>query len=243
MEKSEVINRLKARLGGCSMCIELKEDCGEGSVDHWSEIIQQALDLLNTRYFLSSTESIKEDTSLQKVIDYSNDDKLLTIYKVDFLYPRDVSSSELYDPFRLVGRTLVSGAELRLYPQLGNVWELLHHRGVVHRAYSTEPDWFWESMERKLYLYMPGGPYDVMIFKAYPYSLETLPPAFSHLFLKICEGYARLLLAHIRGKYGDSIPGPTGTISVDASRQQEWGQRLIDEAMQQMKTTVIPIYG
>lgn len=243
MDKKEVIERLKSRLGGCAMCIELREDCGEGAVGHWDEIIRQALALVNTRYFLTRTDVLQEESAVQKMLDYGNDKDLLTIFRVDFLYPREVSSSEVYDPFRLIGRTLVAGAELRLYPQLGHVWELLHHRGVVHRAYSTEPDWYWDRAERKLYLYMPGGPFDVMIYKAYPFTLETLPASFDFLFMKIAEGYARLTLAQIRGKYGDSIPGPSGPISVDASRQQEWGQRLIDEAQQQMGSVAIPVYG
>ena len=81
----------------------------------------------------------------------------------------------------------------------------------------------------KLYIFIPSSSWHFTYEIAYEYELEEVPKGYQQLLRQAAEGFARQILADIRGKYGNAIPGATTDIQIDGARQAELGQKLIDE--------------
>lgn len=243
--EADIKTRIKTRLGGGRRIIEFAEQGASGEYDSLSECIQQALDLFNAYVSRTETGHLAAVADIQKVVDLADDPDLLRVVRVDFARPQTTFPGVTEDPFTLTTKLqggLVGGyggVRGRMAPA-GRIgyediafWQ--QHREAIGRISGTEPEWLWDENNRKLALYMPNGPYDVTYLKSYPHTLASLPRNYESLFLKAVEGYARQLLADIRGKFGQQVPGPTGGTETDADQLRSRGQDLVREVEEHMR--------
>lgn len=249
---NEVKNRLKARMGFSARVLEFSAHASSGEVDHLEEAIQQALDLFNKYLYRTVWAQIPETTETQMVVRFGEDAEspdetdpdLQAVVAVSFTRPAEISASQ-EDPFTLAARMQgggyfggYGGRMGHMAPSgrygFGDILFYKMQREAVGRVTSNDPDWLWDAHQRLLTLYMPQGPYVITYQKAYPHTLSTLPVNYAADFLKAAEGYARCILADIRGKFGQQIPGPTGGTETDAATQLQRGEKLIDDVEQRL---------
>lgn len=252
----ELTQRIKSRLGAGRRILEFSEQTSSGEFDHLAEAIDQALDLFNKYLFRTEYAFIAESTNENVTVDFSGDDELLRVVRVDFTKPSEISAGQ-EDVFSLAARLQgggyyggYGGRHGRMAPAgrygFGDIAFWKHHDEAVSRITSTDPDWIWDEDNRRLVLTMPGGGYEVTYQKAYAHTLATLPNNYVHDFLKVAEGYARIILAEIRGKFGTQIPGPTGGTTTDADIQRNRGETLIrevEEQLQKLPLNALPEFG
>lgn len=115
------------------------------------------------------------------------------------------------------------------------------------RVMGTEPEWHYDASTRQLFIYSPGGTIDVGVVLAYPLDqLELLPVPYEALFMDCVEGHIRTSLGDIRGKFGGTIPGPTGDIQLDADTQRAEGKEILARVREDLfgiQDTIPPIWG
>lgn len=246
--EDEIKTRIETRLGGGRRVLEFARTTASGEYDSLSEAIQQALDLFNKYVFRTEFAFIAEaDTSGKTAmsIDF-DDDELLRVVRVDFTKPSETTVNA-DDVFGLANRIQGGGYYLggyggrqgRMAPAgrygFGDVAFWKQQKEAVGRQTSQEPDWLWDEHNRRLALYIPLGPYEITYEKAYPHTLASLPRNYEADFLKLTEGYARLILADIRGKFGGQIPGATGGVETDAQTQRDRGQQLVEQVEERLR--------
>jgi len=103
----------------------------------------------------------------------------------------------------------------------------------------TECDWYVDQSTNTLYVDCASGPYDIFYVVSVDLSLENINGIkhaqlqdFKDLTLAECK----LILGRIRGKFGDSIPVPSGTLSTDAVELKTEGKDKIKEIEERLKT-------
>jgi hypothetical protein len=237
ISEAQIIHRVQARLGAGRRCLELAGAESSGGFSHYQEAIDQTLDLFNQYINRHVFENRIDITDPQGRIDYSTDEDLLSVTNVEFLRPTNLTNFSELNIFGLTERALLSSPYVSGYGGGGpgrpisssNLFELKVQQEMVQRVRNTEPDWIWDGNMRQLLLYIPAGPYEITVTKAYPHDLASLPENYKSIFLKAVEGYSRKILGDILGKFGNNIPGPTGSIENDAGYQRDQGTKLIEE--------------
>lgn len=245
--EAELKQRIETRLGGGRRVLEFARTTASGEYDSLGEAIQQALDLFNkyiirTEFAFITEAETSGKTSMTVEFD---DDNMLRVVRVDFTKPSEVNANS-EDVFSLATRLQgggymggYSGRQGRMAPAgrygFGDVAFWKQQKEAVGRQTSQEPDWLWDDNYRRLALYIPLGPYEITYEKAYPHTLASLPRNYEADFLKLTEGYARLILADIRGKFGGQIPGPTGGVETDAQTQRDRGQQLVEQVEERLR--------
>lgn len=252
----ELKQRIKSRLGAGRRILEFSEQTSSGEFDHLSEAIQQALDLFNKYLFRVEPIFIEETSETNKTVDLSGDDELLSVVRVDFTKPSE-NLQQNEDVFTLAARMQgggyyggYGGRMGRMAPAgrygFGDIAFWKQHDEAVNRITSNDPDWLWDEFNRTLVLAMPQGNYEITYWKAYPYTLANLPNNYVHDFLRAAEGYARIILAEIRGKFGQQIPGPTGGAVTDAAEMRSAGDQMIrqvEERLENLPLNAFPEFG
>ena len=247
--------RILTRLGAGRRVIEFSTptNCNPDAYDPLGEAMQQALDLINTFRNKTIPEFLSNVTEEHVKVELADDELLLRVTDVQFTRTRADNYNNM-DEFALTNRTIIGrnysgrqgGYGSSRVGNSANIIELSMQREAVQRAFGLEPDWHWDDDNKRLAIYCPGGPYDITYFKSYNYTRETLPEGFSSHFLKAAEGYARIILADIRGKFGAMIPGPTGGSSVESAEQRQRGETLVgtvEQSMQNMALMPGPEFG
>lgn len=252
----ELKQRIKSRLGGGRRILEFAEQTASGEFDHLAEAIQQALDLFNKYILRLEPAFISETTETNKTVDFSDDDELLSVVRVEFTQPSEIAAGN-EDVFSLAARMQGGGyyggyggrfgqmAPAGRYG-FGDIAFWKHQKEAVNRITSNDPDWLWDQHNRRLVLSMPQGNYEITYWKAYPHTLATLPQNYVHDFLRAAEGYARIILAEIRGKFGTQIPGPTGGTATDAAEMRQAGDSMIqqvEERLERLPLHALPEFG
>lgn len=253
------INRVALRLGAGCRVLEMEDD-------HWCEAIQQAMDLLSNYIYRGEWAHLPNVSGTNQTVNFSDaqsatyDPDLLRVVNVQFAHPVDEGLAVEQDVFTLSERLAYGGRTHRygggrgygvMAPVgrigLGDIATQKHYREAQLRVTGKDPDWLWDQNLRTLVLSMPtGGPYDITYLKAYPYTPGTLPQNYMRYFLEAVEGYSRLMIADIRGKFGQLIPGPTGGAEIDAQVQLQRGQELIqkvEEALRNFPMVAYPEFG
>ena len=115
------------------------------------------------------------------------------------------------------------------------------------RVLGTEPEWHYDDANKRLFIYSPSGAVDIGYEVAYPLdSLSVIPVSYEALFMDCVEGHIRKSLGDIRGKFGGTIPGPTGDITMDADVQRSEGNDILNrvrEDLMNIQDPVPPIWG
>lgn len=242
------INRVALRVGAGRRIIELTDD-------HWCEAVQQAMDLLSNYLFRTEWAHLPAVAAANTVIDFGDiqsetyDPNLLRVVNVQFVVPQDDSPTSQQSVFTLSERLVYGGRYTRygggrgyglMAPTgrvgLGDILFQKHYNEAQLRVTGSEPDWLWDETNRTLAISTPThGPYDITYIKAYPYTPGTLPQNYMRYFLEAVEGYARLMIADIRGKFGQQLPGPTGGTETDAGIQLQRGQDMIQKVEEALR--------
>lgn len=236
-------NRLQNKLGAGRRCLELIQNDGaydpsQPAADHYGEAICSALDLINQYVSDTQFEALNDLNDVQHNIDYSADKKLLQVINVTFLRPLDVVRYGEISVFGLTERALLARPYGNSYSRGGrpisssNLLELQTQRYELEKVRGTEADWLFDRHNKILSLYAPHAPYSVTIDKAYPYELGNLPQSYHHQFFKAAEGFIRITLADVIGRWGGTFPGPNGSIENDANRQFDRGTVLVEQVEQ-----------
>ena len=103
---------------------------------------------------------------------------------------------------------------------------------LYQRARGREFGWQFDETTKKLYLDCWGGPWDIVYIVGMPVTagdFETGKAAYVDVLKKAVLGYAKGILAEIRGKF-TSVPAPGGQLMTNAQQLATDSAKLITEA-------------
>jgi hypothetical protein len=221
-----IVKTIRQRLGASRRAVELTED-------DIVEAIEQSLDLWNE--YRTRIEFHREDNIVTRENEpyaVTRDSCVIGVRTCYFLIPYyDVASGLTI--FELTEKLTITRLGISDIALTRSAWETYRQvRGI-------EPQWHFdkESTPHKLVFFAPSGPYtagyELYVPFTDPVQIESDRDA---TFLRLCEGYSRLILAEIRGKFGNQVLGPGGkTVALNADRQVERGEKLIDEVTERLK--------
>jgi len=223
-----IIQTMNQRLGGSRRSVELTEA-------DYTESIEQALDLWNeyrTRIEYKTTENII--TSEDAPFSVALADCVIGVRAVYFLIPYyDVVGG--LSIFELTEKLAITRLGIRDIAMTRSAWDQYRQvRGV-------QPRWHYVEDEdiKKIVFFAPSGPYTAGYELFVPFTDPSqIKSERDSSFLKLVEGYARNILAEIRGKFGNQVLGPGGqTVQLNADRQIDKGDKLIEEVTEKLKTS------
>ena len=239
---TDIIARIKKRLGEGFRCVEL-------TCDQMDEAVMSALDLLNQYLLRKEIETHANITEQQAAIDYSADNDLVTIVDVQFVRPRVIQQYSDLSVFGLTERAMLlspyTGSRMGARVSSSTLTELIYQREMVERVRGTAPDYEYDKSGKILMLFCYAGPYDVTVTKGYRYNANDLPSNYMNIFMKAIEAYARMMIADNVGKWNNTIPGPTGSVELDGSVQRDRANTLLQEVTDYLRKMPLhtPITG
>lgn len=127
------------------------------------------------------------------------------------------------------------------------------HWKELLRVTSQEPDWEWDQKTRMLRI-SPGSQdllqSDLWIVSVSFYSsvgIQEVPENHHDVFLQYALGRAKVVLGEMREKFGGSIPGPGGGLTMNASALKTEGNEQLREMERRMENIgfagVVPRFG
>lgn len=240
ISKDQIVHYIRTKLGGNRFSVELDDQQIDLAIDDAVRLFRR---YLYGRLTLSQAEVV----GVQK-----------------FALPEDAFAITRFDVLT-TDRPSFAEAELnvfelnrnRLYGLYGDrpgaLYELQVHIEQSRRTRGTEPE-YWHIRDENstppvndIVIYVPSGPrdvsYDVAIAITAP---EHVPFVHERLFLKAVEGYCREMLGDNRGKYGGVLPGPSGDLQLDSSRQIERATQIqteVEEELRRLGLASPPVTG
>ena len=166
-----------------------------------------------------------------------NVDVGLGVAKVEFVEPNPVPTEIFYG-------NLINPAPLfRL--GLDEYDTFLRWRKVWKRVTSIQPQWFYDEMERCLYIHNPIERYQAGVFCYFPWEkTEDLNYVSADWVKKYAVASAKYQLAEIWMKFGGAIPGPAQNLQLDNAKREQARQdmtKLMEELKGMQLTTPISI--
>lgn len=111
----------------------------------------------------------------------------------------------------------------------------LRWRKTWMRVTSIQPDWFYDDMERCLYIHNPIERYNAGVFCHWPHeTTQRLNRTGADWVKRMALAKARLQLGDLWMKFSGVIPGPAQNIQLDQAKRQ-LAQTEVDGLMQQLK--------
>jgi len=223
-----ITQTLTQRLGGSRRSVELTEA-------DYTEAIEQSLDLWNE--YRTRTEFHRQDNIITRENEpfaITLDSCVIGVRRVYFLIPYyDIVSG--LSIFELTEKLTITRLGIKDIALTRSYWDQYRViRGV-------QPQWHYdkESDPHKLVFYAPSGPYSAGYELYVPFTDPTqIESDRDSTFLKLCEGHARLILAEIRGKFGNQVLGPGGKqVALNADRQITRGEKLIEEVTERLRSS------
>lgn len=143
------------------------------------------------------------------------------VWRVEFVYPSLVVS-----PFMssLVGVSPV----INLEGQDFNMF--LHWRKTFQRVTGIEPKWMWDEEENMLRIHNPVHNAIAGVFMYAPRDFTKIKLVHKDWVRRASLNRAKEKLGLVRRKFGDSLPGPTGTGGLQLD-----GDKLVQEASAEWK--------
>ena len=219
---------INQRLGVSRRSVELTEA-------DITEAIEQSLDLWNE--YRSRVEFKRQDNIITRENEPFSvvlDACVLAVRRVYFLIPYyDIVSG--LSIFELTEKLTITRLGIKDIALTRSYWDTYRQiRGV-------QPTWHFdkESNPQKIVFFAPSGPYSAGYELLLPFTEPTqIEIDRDSTFLKLCEGHARLILAEIRGKFGNQVLGPGGkTVALNADRQIDRGEKLIEEVKERLQVS------
>lgn len=151
----------------------------------------------------------------------------LGIAKIDFVerspVPTDIFYANLISPAPLFRTGL---DEYDMFLRWRKTWQ---------RVMSIKPDWFYDDMERCLYIHNPIERYHAGIFCYWPHErTERLSYTGADWVKRYSLATSRLQLGDVFMKFSGAIPGPAQNIQLD-QQKRELAQTEVDKLMEQLK--------
>ena len=212
MTREELRKYILRKLGGCNVAVELSQE----QID---DAINDSLDLFN-KYLCKAEPRVVSNRSGAVMIPLAQGDR--GVINVKIMMPDDTRVYAQMNIFEIMYRMV--------FPRmpLGDWYTLKVYYEMYQKIRGTDPDWYMDESTNTLYVDCWSGPYDIMYVVAMDLTVETvgtLKAAYSRDFRKLAVAEAKLTLSRIRGKFGDSIPVPGGTMSTDAMRLEAEGDK------------------
>lgn len=179
---------------------------------------------------------------IQGLVEYKMKNDVAQVLDVIFEVPSDVAaffSLGFFDIIPYGPNTLLSwGSGLTNY---SGFVQLLQFTEARKRVFSVEPDWSYDQQNSILHVTLrPGSTQtqtNLMIVqcKLNDFDPKNLNDKDDYIFVQQVKARCKKILGRIRSKY-DSLPAAGGPVSMD-------GQRLIEEADEEMKQLDIEIFA
>lgn len=242
----EVQLYIKKELGFPVVNVELMDE-------HYIQCIDDALRIFNN--WASAIElRVAYNQSEAVVLDLGS--SVRGVLEVKMLYPETTRSGSNADPeadAEEEGKSIVGTSTIS---DRVNIFEMMYRMvfpkfpisdWYMYRSFfemfqkvrGTDPDWKWDKFNHKLYVDCWTGPYDIYYVVAADLTLDSInsgESAYLQMFLDLVCARAKLMLARIRGKFGNSIPAPDGQISIDASDLRQEGMDKEKEVIERLKS-------
>jgi hypothetical protein len=156
-----------------------------------------------------------------------NVDVGLGIIQIDFVEPNPVPTEIFYG-------NLINPAPL-FRTGLDEYDLFLRWRKVWQRVTSIKPDWFYNEMERALFIHNPIERYQAGIYCYWPHeSTERLDLTGADWVKRYSLARSKLLLGEVWMKFSGAIPGPVKDLQLDSAKR-ETAQAEVDKLMEQLK--------
>jgi len=223
-----VVSAMQQRLGGSRRSVELVED-------DYTNAMEQALDTWNE--YRMRIDFMRQDnvaTAENTAYEIELDEDVIGVRRVYFLIPYQAVVSGL-SIFELTEKLTITRLGIKDIALTRSYWDQYRQvRGV-------EPKWHFDkdSDPKKIAFYAPSGPYTAGIELFLPFTSPTqIEKDRDSTYLKLVEGYSRLILAEIRGKFGGQVLAPGGgSVALNADRQVTRGEALIDEVTNTLRAS------
>lgn len=221
--RQELRDYILRKLGACLVKVELSSMQVDDAID-------DALDVFN-QYLCKPEPRVESSRSGSVTIPLKPGDR--GVIEVQMLLPRNPMDYAQINIFEIMYRMV--------FPRLplGDWYMLRSYYKMFQQIRGTEPDWYVDESTNTLYFDCWSGPYDIFYVVARDMELEdfvTLKPAYTRLIKKYALAEAKMTLSNVRGKYGDSIPVPGGTLRTDAAQLRQEGDLAKKEVEQQLES-------
>lgn len=151
----------------------------------------------------------------------------LGVARVDFVEPNPVPTEIFYG-------NLINPAPL-FRTGLDEYDVFLRWRKTWQRVTSIRPDWFYDDVDRVLYIHNPIERYQAGVFCYWPHTrTEKLTYTGADWVKRYALATCKLQLGEIWMKYSGAIPGPGQNLQLD-QQKRELAQTEVDKLMEQLK--------
>ena len=219
LTRQNVVDYVKRRLGSPQVRIELSDEHVNDALDDALRSFNRYLIVFNFKsyaaYDLVTTPDDPDVVPLN-VGTFSVDlpTTAIHVYEVRVLRPQDYRESLQMNVFEIVYRMMQPNIPLGQWYQLRSFFKMWQ------RVRGTDPDWKFDAENRKLYVDCRSGPYDIGVVFSAELTIETIITGsrkrWAQDFLDLAVAHMKLRLAEFRGKFGNSIPAPGGSVSTNA---------------------------
>ena len=111
----------------------------------------------------------------------------------------------------------------------------LRWRKTWQRVTSVKPDWYYDDVERCLYIHNPIERYQAGVFCYWPHTdTRRLSYTGADWVKRYALATSKLQLGELWSKYSGAIPGPGQNLQLD-QQKRELAQAEVDKLMEQLK--------
>lgn len=213
---ADVMAYVRTALGHPAAVVELGDD-------HITQAVNDALGVFNS-WLCEIQMRVTYDRSGSTMIQL--EDNVRGVAFVKFVYPESQRQISRINVFEMMYRMVVPGfpiSDWYLYRSFFDMFE-----GVR----GTEPDFKFDFPSKQLLIDTWSGPWDICYGVCQDMTVESFgysKTSYRQRFLDLCVARSKKILAPIRGKFGDSIPAPGGTIQTDAAVLRTEAKETEDE--------------
>ena len=222
--REELRKYILRKLGACQVAVEL-------SPEQVDDAINDAVDAFN-QYLCKCDPRTLENQTGAIVIALNEGDR--GVVEVKMLFPQQYRIYAQMNIFEIMYRMVFPRMPLGDWYMLKSFYEM------YQKIRGTDPDWYEDEATNTLYVDCWSGPYDIFYVVARDLTVDdfkTLKSAYTKMLRDYAVAEAKITLSAIRGKYGNSIPVPGGTLSTDAYELKTEGinkKAEIDEKLEKI---------
>lgn len=220
---------IRRKLGWPTVAVELTEDQIDDCINDALRLMSRHLQVFHSyAQFGVHTGS----TSPTAAIEITLPDTCIGVHYVAFTLPGALINYTQTNLYEILSRML--------YPDMpiGEWYMTRSFFNLYQKVRGTEPIYHYEARTNTLVIDAMSGPYDLFYVTVEEISLASVLLAgkrrYQNHFLQAALGYAKQILAGVRGKY-PSIPAPGGTITTNAEVLRQEGAADIQAAETALK--------
>lgn len=230
-----VIDWVKKKLGDPVICVELEETQLTQIIDDVLELFQK----YQPKIYIQPYEAARG----HHMMALPHDDTIglvdIEFIRSDYQSYESIEGALLYDPFYFLSAGGITGVDVQTY-------DLVRHwTEVIAREFGAEEGYLMLD-DGRVFIQCPGQ-MRVTLYWAEPYEgICDVKRPYQQIFLNLALAKSRQVLANIRGKFGQGVPGAGGGITLDAAEQRQRGEaeeeKYTDELMR-TSTHFLPSMG